>query len=144
MATTFKVKRGLETNRSGITPAEGELLYTTDEKKVYVGDGSTAGGILVTGVVGSSLNTAVLTGSVTAVSGRFYALNGSAITLTLPASPSAGDWVSFSEVAGNTDNVIARNSANIMGSATDLTLDIAYASATLIYVDASLGWVFKT
>jgi len=49
MANQIRIKRGLEANRSGVTPAEGELLYTTDEKKVYIGDGSTAGGILVTG-----------------------------------------------------------------------------------------------
>ena len=43
----LKIRRGLEADRSGITPAEGELIYTTDEKKIYVGDGTTAGGILV-------------------------------------------------------------------------------------------------
>jgi len=40
----LKIRRGLEADRSGITPAEGELIYTTDEKKLYIGDGSTAGG----------------------------------------------------------------------------------------------------
>jgi hypothetical protein len=44
MANQIRIKRGLETNRSGVTPAEGELLYTTDEKKLYVGDGTTVGG----------------------------------------------------------------------------------------------------
>lgn len=44
MANTIKVRRGTDANRAGVTPAEGELLYTTDTKKVYVGDGSTAGG----------------------------------------------------------------------------------------------------
>lgn len=44
MANTIQIKRGLEADRSGVTPAAGELLYTTDDKKVYIGDGSTAGG----------------------------------------------------------------------------------------------------
>jgi len=48
MANTFRLKRGLESNRSSQTPAEGELIYTTDEKKVYIGDGSTSGGIPIT------------------------------------------------------------------------------------------------
>lgn len=39
------IKRGLETNRLGITPLEGEFIYSTDIKKVYIGDGTTAGGI---------------------------------------------------------------------------------------------------
>ena len=45
---TLKLRRGLEADRAGITPAEGELIFTTDEKKVYVGDGSTAGGVAIT------------------------------------------------------------------------------------------------
>ena len=43
------LRRGLDADRTGITPADGELVYTTDTKKVYVGDGTTAGGNEVTG-----------------------------------------------------------------------------------------------
>ena len=42
--STIQIKQGLEASRSGITPLAGELIYTTDEKLVYIGDGSTAGG----------------------------------------------------------------------------------------------------
>lgn len=49
MANTIRIRRGLESGRSSQTPAEGELIYTTDEKKVYIGDGSTSGGIPVSG-----------------------------------------------------------------------------------------------
>lgn len=44
---SFKVRRGTDSQRSTITFAEGELAYTTDTKIVYVGDGTTAGGIAV-------------------------------------------------------------------------------------------------
>ena len=44
MANKSLVKRGLEANRSGITPDEGELIYTTDDKRLHIGDGSTVGG----------------------------------------------------------------------------------------------------
>lgn len=47
MANTIQFKRGLEANRTSVTPAAGEILYTTDDKKVYIGDGSTAGGNIV-------------------------------------------------------------------------------------------------
>lgn len=53
--STIKIKRGLEANRSSITPLEGELLYTTDEKKIYVGDGTTLGGSAI-GSDGSSVD----------------------------------------------------------------------------------------
>jgi hypothetical protein len=45
MATPIKPKRGLSTSRNTQTPQSGELTLTTDTKKLYVGDGSTAGGI---------------------------------------------------------------------------------------------------
>ena len=43
----LKFRRGTDSGRSAITPAEGEPIFTTDTKKLYVGDGSTAGGIAV-------------------------------------------------------------------------------------------------
>lgn len=52
MATTIKLRRGTNANRTGITPANGEIIYTTDTNQLYVGDGSTAGGILVSGAGG--------------------------------------------------------------------------------------------
>jgi len=45
MATTIQFKRGLEANRFGFTPNIGEGIYCTDSKKLYIGDGVTAGGI---------------------------------------------------------------------------------------------------
>jgi hypothetical protein len=45
----LKLRRGLEADRASITPAEGEPLYTTDGKKLYIGDGATAGGVSVGG-----------------------------------------------------------------------------------------------
>ena len=41
---TIKIKRGLEANRTSITPAEGELITTTDENKLFIGDSATVGG----------------------------------------------------------------------------------------------------
>jgi hypothetical protein len=47
----LQIRRGLEADRLSITPLAGELLYVTDTGNVYVGDGTTAGGALVTGDV---------------------------------------------------------------------------------------------
>jgi len=47
----LKLRRGLEADRDGILPAEGELIYTTDQKQLFVGDGETAGGTLVSSAV---------------------------------------------------------------------------------------------
>ena len=45
----LRLRRGTDAERLLITPVEGELIYTTDTKKLYAGDGSTAGGNIVTG-----------------------------------------------------------------------------------------------
>lgn len=47
----LKLRRGLEADRTSILPAEGELIYTTDQKQLFVGDGTTAGGTLVSSAV---------------------------------------------------------------------------------------------
>jgi hypothetical protein len=48
----LQIRRGTEAERtagSGVIFAEGELVYITDTDSLYVGDGSTAGGVLLTG-----------------------------------------------------------------------------------------------
>lgn len=44
----LQVRRGTNAERLGITPAEGELIYVTDTKQLYIGDGTTAGGTTTT------------------------------------------------------------------------------------------------
>jgi hypothetical protein len=48
----LRLRRGTDAERQLITPAEGELIYTTDTKSLYIGDGTTAGGIIVSGEIG--------------------------------------------------------------------------------------------
>lgn len=48
----LQIRRGTEAERTaggGVVFAEGELIYVTDTDSLYVGDGSTAGGVLLTG-----------------------------------------------------------------------------------------------
>ncbi len=52
----LRLRQGLSSDRTSITPASGELIYTTDTKYVYVGDGVTAGGNLISGAVPTSLD----------------------------------------------------------------------------------------
>ena len=52
----LKLRQGLAADRTSVTPATGELIYTTDTKFVYVGDGVTAGGNLISGAVATDIN----------------------------------------------------------------------------------------
>lgn len=45
MAQKIQIKRGTEAQRNSFTPAEGEPIWTTDEKSLFIGDGSTVGGV---------------------------------------------------------------------------------------------------
>ena len=45
MANKFQHKRGTTARRLLYTPADGELIYDKDMNKIFVGDGSTVGGI---------------------------------------------------------------------------------------------------
>jgi hypothetical protein len=85
-------------------------------------------------------NVQVISTSTTAVASRTYVLTAS-LTLTLPASPSAGDWVAFSNRSGTLTSVIARNGSNIMGLAENMTVDSLTAGFTLTFADATRGWV---
>ena len=52
----LQVRRGTNAERLTIIPEEGELIYTTDTKVLYVGDGVTTGGTVPTpGTIGSLL-----------------------------------------------------------------------------------------
>ena len=57
----LRLRRGTDAERLLITPVEGELIYTTDTKLLYAGDGTTAGGTLVTGAGGGSATLDALT-----------------------------------------------------------------------------------
>lgn len=78
----------------------------------------------------------------TAVSGRNYVLTAS-ITLTLPATPAAGDLVGVQNSSGTTTATIARNGSNIMSLAQDMTFDRMNVGITLMYADATRGWVIQ-
>ena len=46
MSQKIQIRRGVEAQRALVTPDAGELLFTTDNKQLFVGDGATAGGLL--------------------------------------------------------------------------------------------------
>lgn len=44
------IRRGLLIDRTSFTPDDGEPIWENDTKTLYIGDGSTPGGILIGGV----------------------------------------------------------------------------------------------
>jgi hypothetical protein len=81
--------------------------------------------------------------SYTAAVGEFIVASAGGITITLPATPSAGDTVTVKDGTGDaatTTFTVARNGSNIAASATDLIFDKNYAEITMTYIDGAIGW----
>ena len=69
---------------------------------------------------------------------------GSAVTATLPASPTLGAVCRFIDATGQaaTNNItIARNSEKIQGAAANLTIATNRAAIGLVYYNSTHGWV---
>ena len=91
---------------------------------------------------------AVKTSSFTAVAGEGYFVNttGGVITVTLPASATIGNEIAIIDYAGTADTnniTIARNGHKIQGASSDMTVSTERAAFTLVYVDATQGWLLK-
>lgn len=100
----------------------------------------------IAGIGTVNWDTTAKTAAFTAVSGRGYFVNttSAAITVTLPASPSAGDIVFIKDYAATFDAnncTLARNGSNIEGAATNIALSTESQSIGYIYVDSTKGWV---
>ncbi len=112
---------------------------------VTLGAGATQTGFGRTGTVNWQTGS-IKTGTFTAANGEGYFVDTSsgAVTGNLPASPTAGDIVAFSDYAGNAGTnkiTIGRNGSNIEGVARDAEISNTRDAVTLIFVDSTQGWV---
>ena len=111
---------------------------------VALASGATQTGFGRTGTV--DWCTTAKTSPFTAVSGDGFFVNttSGAITVTLPASPNAGDIVALKDYANTWDSnsiTLCRNGSKIRGDCVNATLNTEAQSVTLIYVDGTKGWL---
>ena len=74
----------------------------------------------------------------------FVDTSSNTVTATLPSSASAGDEIRFLDVSGTFDTnklTVARNSHNIQGVADDLESTTNRAGFSLVYYNATQGWL---
>jgi hypothetical protein len=134
---TVAIPCGVTLSNSGSITNSGTITNT----------GTISGGT-ITGTIDNQVNwdTTAKTAGFTAVAGNGYFVNttSGAITVTLPATPSAGDLVGIKDYANTADTnniTIARNSEPIQGTENDFVIQTEGLSIVLIYVDATQGWV---
>ena len=135
---TSKIKVNTITTESGSTLTVGE-----SGKTVALASGASQTGFGRAGSV--NWDTTAKTAGFTGVSGNGYFINttGGAITVNLPASPSAGDIMAVADYAGTADTnaiTIGRNGSNINGAASNLDVTKENSAIILVYVDATQGW----
>jgi hypothetical protein len=121
----------------GIAMGTNGQILTTDGTTASFGDPAAGG---------ASWQAVITADPANAVAGNGYFCNttGGAFTVTLPTSAAIGDFISFIDYAGTFDTynlTIGRNGHNIQGAAADLTVSVERAGFTLIFVDATQGWL---
>ena len=126
------------TSFGGITMGTAGQVLTTDGTTASFGD--------ISG--GASWQAVITADPANAVAGNGYFVNttSAAFTITLPTSAAIGDFISFIDYAGTFDTnnlTIGRNGHNIQGAAADLTVATERAGFTLVYVDATQGWLLQ-
>ena len=133
---------------TGLTYSGGPITGSgtiTTAGTLAVANGGTNGTTAATARASLSANALpILKGAnYTAAVGEFVTATAGSITITLPASPSAGDTVTIKDgtgAAATTTFTVARNGSKIASSATDLVFDKNFAEITMSYINATIGW----
>ena len=135
----------------GTVPANGQILIGNGVNysvaNITAGSGMVitngAGSIQLTATAATGLPTfQIVTGtSVTGVSGMHYALtNAATSTVTLPASPSAGDLIYVTSANGLETNVVNPNGNKIQGQTGNYLMYTAFSSFQFRYINVTMGW----
>ena len=136
----------IKVNKISPRTACGTITLGDSGDTIALGSGASQTGFGATG--GISWQTSVKTTDFTAVSGEGYFVNtsgGSDITVTLPASPSAGNVVAIKDYArtfGTNKVILARNGSNMDGNAQNTNLTTSGLSTTVVFMDSTKGWSF--
>jgi hypothetical protein len=141
--SSYDTSTEVDNKISGLIDAAPGTLDTLNELAAALGDDenfsttvATSIGQKKTEVVSSiGVNTSCVAGY------RYITTVASGITLTLPASPSAGDEVQVLDGTGAATSIlVARNGNLINGLSEDADLDVAGFAVVFIYTSATFGW----
>jgi hypothetical protein len=125
MSQTIKLKRGLEENRSLVTPSAGELIVTTDNNELYIGDDTTLGGLEIGYLntrTGGTVAELIITGNLT-VNGTTTTVNSNDVNIGDAAIVLNSDLEDTSAPSEDAGFVVNRGSSNDVSVLWDETND---------------------
>lgn len=130
----LKLRRGLESQRLLVTLDQGELGYTIDTKRIFVGDGATVGGIVVgtkafTPIAANKTSLAAYQGDIVVENSLLFQLTGTDATQT-SAWKYIGPQVDNNSIIFNASNQLTINAASTI---------LVYASGGLVATTQGLS-----
>ena len=143
--TQSEINTIVNTQINNLIASAPAALNTLDELAAALGDDAS-----FATTVTNSLSTkkteisSAISANTTLVAGRrYFVTSASALTLTLPASPTQNDQVEIFDASGNaaTYNItVARNAKLINGNAGNLIIDVNGGWFTLVFTGNTYGW----
>ena len=135
-----------------ILPATGSSIALSESgKTVTIPSGATLDASAATLTnIGAAVDycSSLKTSPFTASASRGYFINtGSAVTVTLPSSPSVGDQVIVIDATGNASSnniTLDRNGSKIKGGCINAELQTDRVGVRIVYSGSSQGWVTAT
>ena len=142
--TKILLRRGTDADRQSVVLSNGEPGWATDTKELYIGDGTTSGGIKIGAQEGGYIGYAGLSADVvnpyTAMSNAVYVTNNStsnpALVITNNNTGGNGCWVNFKGNSASHAAYVANLSA-IQTNSAGYTVNYSSVSTQAYYLSAT-------
>ena len=146
-AKTFVFIQGVYQEKSTYTISGNQITFNTAPQtgftiEVMAFDTITVGNQVVPG---TDWQSQIQTSNFTAAAGKGYFVNttSSAVTVTLPSTPSVGDVIELVDFAGTSasNKITITSSNNIEGGSGDKEIRNNFGSVRIVYSGATKGWL---
>ena len=143
--TQAEIDTIVTTQINNLIASAPSALNTLDELAAALGDDANFATTVTNSLAGKKNETAssISTNTNLVAGTRYFVTSSSALTLTLPSSPSVNDQIDIFDASGNSSTyniTVARNGKLINGNAGNLIIDVNGGWYTLVFTGNTYGW----